>query len=89
MVEPARDELKSHVPSGVPTATVVPLTGERRRRAFLRRLREMGPAERREAWRRGAFTHAERNLWAARYPEEAPLVNDELVWIALNLADLD
>ena len=28
-------------------------------------------------------------LWVATYPDEAPLVNGELEWIALGLADLD
>jgi hypothetical protein len=32
---------------------------------------------------------AELFAWAARYPEEVPLVNGELPWIGLRLADLD
>jgi len=35
------------------------------------------------------FNRAERAVWAARYPNEVPLVNGELPWIALDLADLD
>ncbi|HTR74154.1 MAG TPA: hypothetical protein VMH33_02710 [Solirubrobacterales bacterium] len=89
MAEPARDEQEGRAPTRAATATVVALTGARRRRAFLRRLQQMSPGERREAACRGSFTRAELNLWAARYPEEAPLVNGELAWIALGLADLD
>lgn len=57
--------------------------------AFLARLAEMTPKQRIEAARRGAFDRAQRALWVATYPEEAPLVNGELEWIALGLADLD
>jgi hypothetical protein len=58
-------------------------------RNFLTALAAMSPAERRHAYRAGAFTRSERAAWAARYPDEVPLVNDELPWIALGLADLD
>lgn len=56
---------------------------------FLDRLEQMNGEERIRAARDGGFSHAERALWAARYPEEAPIVNGELEWIALTLADLD
>jgi hypothetical protein len=56
---------------------------------FVDRLAQMGREERTLAARNGGFSHAERALWAARYPEEVPIVNDELEWIALGLADLD
>jgi hypothetical protein len=53
------------------------------------RLASMTPEERKRAARRGEFSRAERALWAATYPEEVPLINGELEWIALDLADLD
>jgi hypothetical protein len=56
---------------------------------FIDRLAQMSGDERIRAARNGGFSHAERALWAARYPEEVPIVNDELEWIALTLADLD
>jgi hypothetical protein len=56
---------------------------------FIRRLESMTAARRLLASRDGSFTRAERALWAAHYPEEVPLVNGELEWIALSLADLD
>lgn len=56
---------------------------------FLARLEQMSAAERLRASRQGRFNHAERALWAAHYPEEVPIVNGELEWIALTLADLD
>jgi hypothetical protein len=56
---------------------------------FVRRLESMTASMRLTGSRDGSFTHAERALWAAHYPEEVPLVNDELEWIALSLADLD
>jgi hypothetical protein len=56
---------------------------------FLEHLGEMDAAERARAARSGELSHAERALWAARYPDEVPIVNGELEWIALTLADLD
>jgi hypothetical protein len=56
--------------------------------AILGQLSEMSPRERLQAYRSGALTRRECTLWAARYPEEAPLVNGEMEWIALALADL-
>jgi hypothetical protein len=57
--------------------------------AFIARLDSMGAERRLRAAREGEFTRAQRALWVARYPLEAPLVNGELEWIALGLADLD
>jgi hypothetical protein len=57
--------------------------------AVLRRLEQIGPEERLGAYRGGRLTHAERLLWTAHFPEEVPIVNDEIEWIALGLADLD
>lgn len=63
--------------------------GSDRHEAFLDRLASMSPAARLLAARRGAFTRSERALWARTYPDEVPLVNGEVEWIALGLADLD
>ncbi len=68
-------------------APPIPLTARRRRRAFLRRLDRMSPKQRLRAAHKGRFTRGELTLWAARYPEEAPLVNGELAWIVAGLAD--
>lgn len=57
--------------------------------SFASVLRRMTPAERISASRHGGFTRWERWVWAARYPEEVPLVNGEVEWIACNMADLD
>lgn len=51
------------------------------------RLAQMTAEQRRRA--AADFNRAERAAWAARYPNEVPLVNGELAWIALDLADLD
>ncbi len=56
---------------------------------FLARLESMSPRQRLRAARGGEFSRSERALWAATYPDEVPLVNGELEWIALGLADLD
>jgi hypothetical protein len=56
---------------------------------FLNALEQMSEVERVRAARVGAFTHWERSVWAARFPEQVPLVNGEFEWIALSLADLD
>jgi hypothetical protein len=52
-------------------------------------LDRMAPVERVRAYRSGAFDRREVNIWAARSPEEAPLLNGEFDWIARDLADLD
>jgi hypothetical protein len=56
---------------------------------FVAVLRRMSAEERIRASRHGGFSRWERRVWAARYPEEVPLLNDEFEWIALGLADLD
>ncbi len=53
------------------------------------RLERMGVAERMRRYERGEHSLADLSVWAARYPEEAPLVNGEFAWIGLTLADLD
>jgi hypothetical protein len=52
------------------------------------RLEAMTPAQRLDASRTALGPH-ERAVWAARYPEEMPLVNGEYEWIALLSADCD
>ena len=54
------------------------------RMSFLRRLDRMSSEERLRAARE-EFDRHQLALWAARYPEEAPLVNGEYEWIALRL----
>jgi hypothetical protein len=57
--------------------------------SFIDRLDRMGYERRLAAYRRGELTRRERTVWAARFPDEVPLVNGELEWIALAAADLD
>lgn len=45
----------------------------------------MTPEDRLLAYRQGELPRHELAGWAARYPEEIPLVNGELPWIAANL----
>jgi hypothetical protein len=52
---------------------------------FVSELRRMTPEERIRA-SHYSFNRWERWVYAARYPDEVPLVNGELEWIALNLA---
>lgn len=53
------------------------------------RLEDLGSAGRRRIYEAGEMSRAERFAWAARYPEEVPMVNGEVEWIARRLADLD
>jgi hypothetical protein len=53
------------------------------------RLVALGPAKRLREFEAGNLNRAELFAWAARFPEEVPLVNGELPWIGLRLADLD
>jgi hypothetical protein len=49
--------------------------------SFLSELRRMTPDERIRASRHTMSRH-ERSIYAARYPDEVPLLNGELEWIA-------
>ena len=49
----------------------------------------MSPEQRLAAFRSGQFSHSERSRWAQKFPDEVPVVNGEVEWIALGLADLD
>lgn len=57
--------------------------------AFNARLARMSPRQRIKASRNGGFTRHERAVWACRYPDEVPMVNDEFEWLVLGSADLD
>jgi hypothetical protein len=52
-------------------------------------LARMTPQERLDAYRHGSYARRECLIWAARYPEEPPIVNGEYEWIARDLADLE
>lgn len=56
--------------------------------AFLARLERMTSEERIRA-SRYQFKAWERQVWAGHFLDEVPLVNGEVEWIALRLADLD
>jgi len=49
----------------------------------------LGPAARLSLYRSRELTREECVIWAARFPDEVPLLNGELPWIALTMADLD
>jgi hypothetical protein len=53
------------------------------------RLAAMGPERRLTAYEGGRLTSSELYLWAALWPDEVPLLNGELPWIAATAADLD
>ena len=55
----------------------------------LDRLWAMTPPQRRQATREGRFSLGEMLRWAARAPEQVPLVNGEFFFIAAQLADDD
>jgi hypothetical protein len=77
----------------IPTESIAPVETPRRRPFpeldFPTLLERMTPVERLRAYRSGTFDRRERTIWAARFPEEVPLVNGELEWIARSMADLD
>jgi hypothetical protein len=89
------DKLVSEVETGTRHLDYVTLRGRNAEEAerivdgFLSVLRRMTPEERISASRHGGFTRWERWVWAARFPDEVPLVNGEYEWIGANLADLD
>lgn len=53
------------------------------------RLDRLGADGRMERYERGEHSLPDLSVWAARYPDEPPLVNGEYAWIARTLADLD
>lgn len=89
------DKLVNEVESGTRHLDYVTLRGrnaeeaERIVEGFVSILRRMTPQERISASRHCGFTRWERWVWAARFPEEIPLINGEFEWIAANMADLD
>ncbi|HWJ49608.1 MAG TPA: hypothetical protein VNR42_01230 [Solirubrobacteraceae bacterium] len=58
------------------------LEGLRAQDARLRALWQMTPAERVAAMRRGELTLTQCSAWAARYPEQVPLLNGEFEYLA-------
>jgi len=53
------------------------------------RLDALGPTGRLRAYEGDELAPSDLSIWAARYPDEPPLVNGEFAWIACTLADLD
>jgi hypothetical protein len=49
----------------------------------LARIEAMGAEKCLRDYRAGRLTRAERAAWAAVYPDEVPMVNDEFEWIGL------
>ncbi len=66
-----------------------PIEAPRREPSIAERIDALGPSGRYRAYQHGLLSRRELFTWAARYPDEVPLVNGELPWIALTLADLD
>jgi hypothetical protein len=54
-------------------------------RSARERICAMSAEECREAWSEGRLTRHELDTWASLFPEEVPLVNGELPWIAATL----
>jgi hypothetical protein len=71
------------------TRIIEPPTKTDDRWTFVNALEAMDSDQRLGIYRSGGFTRRECSLWAANYPDEVPLVNNEFEWIALSLADLD
>jgi hypothetical protein len=58
------------------------VTDRRARRARLRSLWQMTPSERVAAMRRGELTLEQCAAWAARHPEQVPLLDGEFEYLA-------
>jgi hypothetical protein len=86
MNKPIPTETRTAAP---PEATDVVAPATREKPDFPRILDRMTPVERLRAYRAGTFDRRELATWSARFPEEAPLLNGELEWIARDMADLD
>lgn len=66
-----------------------PQPREKRSPRKAERLARLGPPGRLAAYRAGQLSRAECWDWARRFPDEVPVVNGELEWIALAMADLN
>jgi hypothetical protein len=66
-------------------AATLPRTALRRLPRSVDRLERMSPERRLHAYRCGIMIRAERTAWAAHFPEEVPLVNDEYEWLVADL----
>jgi hypothetical protein len=66
-------------------AATPPRTTLRKLPRWVDRLERMSPEQRLHAYRGGSMTRAERAAWAAHFPEEVPLVNDEYEWLVADL----
>jgi len=71
----------------MPTSTIAVPRG--RGRDFLSALSGLTRERRLANYHAGLYTRHQLSLWATNFPEEVPLINGELPWIALGLADLD
>jgi hypothetical protein len=68
------------------TTTELPCSSDR---DFLSHLAGLTPERRLAEYQAGLFTRHQLSLWATHFSDEVPLVNGELPWISLGLADLD
>jgi hypothetical protein len=66
-------------------ATTLPRPAVAKRLTSIERLELMSAEERLRAYRSGTMTRAERAAWAANFPDEVPLINDEYPWLAHDL----
>jgi hypothetical protein len=53
------------------------------------RVAAMSAEGRLHAYETGELPRTELSAWAARFPEEVPLIDGEFPWIAATLADLE
>jgi hypothetical protein len=61
---------------------------ERARAERLRPLWEMSPAQRVVAMRRGELSYERLAAWSSRHPEQIPMINGELEWIAAKMPEV-
>jgi hypothetical protein len=72
-----------------PSRGIVASAPATRRPATTEDIDAMTPARRLSAYEQGELCIDQLWAWARRYPDEVPLVNDELPWVAFTLGDLD
>lgn len=86
LIRPAPKPLR---PRPQPQPRPRPRPREKRSPRKVERLARLGPEGRLAAYRSGRLSRAECWDWARRFPDEVPIVNGELDWVARGLADLD
>jgi hypothetical protein len=93
MTDPTLSHLAIEISTGAQPLTYAALSGlsvqqaDQLVSAYADYLERLSAEERLRLYHRGRMTRCERWIWARRFPDEVPIVNDEIEWIVLEGED--